>query len=108
MIDRYLLLFLQSIAVAFITLRLSRLLAIDTVFEWLRERIRKRIDGKKDKWWYLSELIHCQFCLSVWLSFFVSLLICSPLHGFSNWLFVWAVGAGIAELFACIGYRDVS
>ena len=80
--------------------RVGRIVAKDTVSQQVRGLVGKMAAGKNQysPQWYLAELVNCQFCVGVWASAFMAILIHKKDDGLKNYLvnFLAVAGGGCA------------
>lgn len=75
---------------AFAVARLSRFVAVDTIFDRPRQKFTSRFEGS------LVELITCPWCLSVWFATAATVLTCAATT--RGWWLLVAAGLSIAWL----------
>lgn len=58
--------------------RLARIITSDSISDSLRARVGRWAAGRSDYRWWVAELVTCPFCVGVWFSAFMVLLLKPP------------------------------
>lgn len=105
MIEQYV---LQSAAIATVAMTVGKTHAFKWLREWLMEKVGHDRKIRTWKWWiWVSNLVKCPYCLSHWLSLFVT-LVTRPEGGVVFWAlyaFALVAGASVFGLLICCYLR---
>jgi len=88
----------------FANYRLAELVALDVIFEPLRNAAGKRVTiGKHDAWWWIAEWLNCPYCLGVWFALPLA-FICAD--GWQYILISWFAIAGGQTFLESLSNRE--
>lgn len=87
--------FFTWVLLALVVYRLAELIAIDQISQPIRAWVGRKASVSK-VWKFIADLIHCPFCLGIWLAFPAAFLL-QPID--FVWFFVYWISLAGAQTF---------